>query len=1062
MNEPALLANKNLIVNGGFESNLDGWTLTEPDKGIAAQEQDPAGTPIWHLKLVNGGVAKQSFHVPVKPQPAVRYRLKFDFQSTQGSICKVVINPGSGPERSYDLVSSSLLNDPEPFVLYLQPFEQEIVFFTVEEQQVEIRFVTPRNSGQPHRGLRLTNVRVEVLLDPLQLDSLKLDGIEAATSGPVFLCRGAGLAGTEPHQLSVQVQTDSPWRGTQVSLLLDGSTDGDVTSQPTLGVEQSIDLGWQLSCVDIDEPEKLHSLGIRSEYTAAIYPVKARLGNYRLELEVVAEASYFPVVALDEDVTLTVRVKSYYTQKPMANRKVTWTLGKVILHEIDTNAQGDATFTFKPNSTHGGLQKIVASVESLYYPQDASLTLDVRVLLLDPWNTIKLQLDDTGEFSWGGQAGYPNRGGSHQLKLILPADHPFADTHFALNWLPGGDSPQILGVDFAPALETLVPWAGPSMVWSMTAADKRDGQYSLLLRCSRLKTASRANLMKLAHNWLKKGETKISTKYPVVEEGASALLSLQVKSKMIDVDAPGVIVSWKVAEQPVKEQITGANGWSEYSFKPTTVEPAKITAQVKSLYDDSEFSEVFELTPVMSNPWVELTELSMRDMPLRPDVGIVCLLNEEGTLKLESTSAAFSGELIHLELSDTSQELGLVFDPPLGQKRPLNYEQALEWKIKSSALKGGRFTLMVCCEGVLSEWPVEGRLISKNLADEATLAFDQFRIDPAQGGYPCVGMHLPFVFQYVAGSALVGLNAKLVWEGQTAAELKIIVNPLPGVPVELTAEGARWSLDCRQSVESGEFKLKVCIPDIGLEFVYGPFAMTLGHHRVKFADVEREAIIDPVVADQERVGLALQILSQFTQRPVNGVSVMWKGTSDGQATSVPGDRNGWSSYLYLPKTAGPHNVSAELTSLFDSECHSRAMTVTALAYGVWNNVDIQIDSEAAGTWGTKTAFPRRGQRLAVTLKLKDATKLPVNTYLQLGWRGTGAAELGVTVDSALGTKRLLTAQGLTWTFTFSNTSGLSAGSFSLLLVAERVLAIAPENSFTINASTSAQSEDGLG
>lgn len=1064
MNTPALLANKNLIVNGEFVSNVDGWTLSDYTKGTAAQELDSGGTLRWHLKLVNEGEALQTVHVPVKPQPGVVYCLRFEFQSTNGATCQVVISPDSGPEQSYELVSSSLLDNPQPLVLYLEKFEQPIEFYSPAEQQVTIRFVTPANSGQPHRGLRVTGVSVEVQLPPLQVQSLKFDGDEIETTDKIFLCRGAGLAGTEPHRLSITPKADSPWLGSRASLLLDESAEpsGGVSSDPELGQEQPMEGGWKLICADMDEPDTEHSLGIRSEYTAEIYSIPAMLGHYRLILEAVDGPLYYPVVELDEDIPITVRVKSYYTQKPMAYRKVTWTLGGKILDESHTNAQGDATFTFKPDNTQGGLQTIVASVDSFYYPNNASLEVPVRVLLDSPWHTVELQLDEIDAALWGDATAYPNRGGSHQLKLLLPADHPLEDTDFALSWLAGGDSPQTLGVGFSPSLETFVPLAEASVIWTMAAENKRNGQYSLLVSCSRLKTASRLNLMKLAHNWLDKGETRMFTKYPVIDDETVALLSLQVRSQTIDADAPEVIVGWRVGEGPVVERTTGAGGWGEFLHQPKTVDPINITAQVTSPYDKSSFSHTFVLAPVQSNPWTEFTSLSMRDMPLDAAVGIVCLSGEEGQLKLDSIKPEFSGEWIHLEMSDQNPELDLVFDPPLGEKKRLEYGQALTWSIKSNAPIGGRFSLRICCEGVLPAWEIVGRVISKNFENEATLAFDQFKIDPGLGGFPCLGMNLPFIFQYRAGSALAGLDAQLKWEGQPPAELKIKVDPEPGILVELTAEGAKWSLDCRSSLEIGTFTLTVLIPGIGPGFAYGPFAMNLGHHRVDFTGIEHEAIIDPVVAEQERVGVAQQVRSLFTERPVEDVAVTWKGSTDGQATSEPSRRNGFSLFLYQPKTVGPHEVIAELESKFDGEIYSRTMMVKALASNVWDNVEFQFDSTEVSPWGEMTAFARRGQTHTVTLKLKDATQLPVNTYVQLGWRGPGATELGVTVDSALGTRRLLTAQGLTWRLTFSNTPGLTAGSFSLFLVAERVLATSPENPFTINASTSAQSQDVAG
>lgn len=941
MSEQTITANHNFIVNGQFLEPLGPpWSVNDDAKVIIAVEQWN-GAATKHLRLVNEGTAEQAITLADFPKPMAGradYRLSFWYEATQGAECKVQISSGSSGTETQFLVPTRLgeleRGDEfeEPFELDLQRREYSLDWLKPEETTVTITFISPANDFPGmSRGLRVTQVMIELVLEDLTLESWTLDGRVHTPNDRLRLCFGA--AGEDAFAFTMEPAVDSVWKGTEVGLLVNEQTTdprGMIRTLPDLGSERSIAGEWSISCADGDEEDIESVLNVRSQYTAPIYSIPVLLGNYRLDVVAVREADYYPVVDLKQSVELRVRVESHYTKKAMIGRLVTWTLGEDTLYQDVSDENGEVGFSFEPSEE--GEYEIVASVDSHYKKEDARYALKVRALKEDPWLSATFSLDGPSRsWTWGEQTAYPCRGATHEVALAFPTSHSLADTELALHWT-GEDTPTDLGVTFQPGLDALTPIAGQGLAWSMVCENRKNSRFKFSVRCSRLLEPSPLQMLDLAHNWLALGEVKQSSRFPAVG-GVALQLAIQILSAVSDVGSVSdVEVVWCIEGEPVSTLPTGEDGWCEYSFNPVEEGTFTVTAAAISRYDDQTLKHPFMVTVLGEEPWNQLATVTLGGRE-SGSIGLVCFRGDVLVdLRVELVGEAMLDEEIHLDLI-SDNDLGFVFEPPLETRRQLTTD-GLTWKVRSTSEVSARFLLHVCHEE-LEPFVLPGLLLSKTLEGEGALTFDDRTLDHGSTAYPCLGAaEHKLRFTPKTDSPLNSLEVAAKWAEASRNALDVGLDPAEGVKQTLVSGGVEWKLDCSASVATGELGLSLDFNQVAL--TYPPVPMSLGHNRVRIAKV-REASFDPEVG--QTVTLWLNAESFYTRQAVADVEVRFN--HGGTSTPVLTGSDGWAKFDYLATQLGEDNVIATVRSPYDEPDAFPSYTFEILVIGV--------DTEESGT-----------------------------------------------------------------------------------------------------------------
>ena len=918
MSEQTITANHNFIVNGQFLETLGAPWIVNDDRKVIIAEEQWNGAATKHLRLVNEGTAEQAITLADFPKPTAGradYRLSFWYQATQGAVCRVQISSGLSEPRFFDLVPTRLgeleRGDEfeEPFELDLQRREYSLDWLKPEETTVTITFISPANdqSGMS-RGLRVTQVMIELVLEDLGLESWTLDGLVHTPDMPLRLCFGA--TGEVAVAFTMSPTVGSVWNGTKVGLLVNKQTTDPsdmIGTSPPLGSEQSIAGTWSISCADGDEEDIESVLNVRSQYTAPIYSIPVLLGNYRLDVVAVREADYYPVVDLKQSVELRVRVRSHYTKKAMVGRLVTWTLGEDVLYQDVSDENGEVGFSYEPSEE--GEFEIVASVDSHYKKEDARYAFKVRALKEDPWLNATFALDGLArERVWGAETGYPCRGAIHEVALAFPTGHALADTELALHWT-GEDTPTDLGVTFQPELDALTPIAGQGLTWSMACENRKNSRFEFSVRCSRLLEPSPLQMLELAHNWLALGEVKQSSKFPAVG-GADLQLEVQILSQVPSVGGvSGVDVQWNINRllPYYKTLRTGMDGWCVYPFNPVKEGAFKITAEAFSPYEPPNPKHEFDVKVLAENPWNKLVTVTLNSRQ-EESVGLLCFRNVEPVdlLIMPVTDSLLLGEEIYLDLTSAGDSnLGFYFHPPMENKCRLT-ERGLTWKVHSTSEISARFQLNVCHDE-MSPFELQGRLLSKTLEEEGTFEFDDKKLAFGSTAYPCLGGAHTLRFTPNPGSLLIGLKVAATLADASSHALNPELEPKTAR--DLTSDGLEWTLDGRDSTESGMLGLSLELNQAG--FTFPPVPMSLGHNRVEIAG-ERNPF-DPEVG--QTVPLQLKAKSHYTEQAVAEVEVgfMHGGTS----TPILTESDGWAKFDYPATQPGEDSVIATLRSPYD-------------------------------------------------------------------------------------------------------------------------------------------------
>lgn len=1061
MSEPIIQAKESLLRNGDFKDLLNHWI----DKGTVAIQNEfyeSEFIPFMHVGV--GASARQEVVVPKKADASASYELTFlcelrpgfDWSGESGWLCilsgsDVLMNTElkAGDSRSLEQDQARLAaGQPLEFkpIRYRQSLDQ-LAFDSGDVLTFEVRGV-PSNPSDRRTGVLITWIDLQLKLEPLKLQAMRLDEQDLVPDRKLYLCLGASLGNglDDPlymqHYLSFEPRDGNAWQGTKMALTVRDNPLEAIMTAPDWGVDQTLTVPWSLDCPWMAEDKTYEfSIILFNQYDAEPYPIEVSLGHHRLAFGDEQKATFYPVLEYAQSVRLGVQIVSHYTRQALDGRTVNWTsAAQGVLGAGVTDEQGWVFFDFEPKTA--GDVVITAWVDSPYYAT-GKVTYDfaVKVLATDPWKALRAVIG-TQETAWEA-TGYPNRGSNHPVIVRLPADSPLLGAALSLHW--SGEGHEQLGVTVNPPLEAPLPFNGGDVLWTLTSEDRLDGRFELSLQCSKLLLPSPGKPMSLARNRLRVGEVREANKFPIVDEEESVLLRVQAIHYLTAGDGDPVsnaLVEWVTPDGDAVHDVTGAGGWTSLLYTPKSTGDKTVTAYLKAHPDDTAVEQDFTVKPVATSPWKGEVEIRLDAVKVESPLGMLCRRGQTHALTVVPKAGSdWIGRNISLHWRGNDPAIGLTPEDLTSPKTLL--AGGVEWKLVSNKndSSSGLFELELRLAGLASVRELSGRLLSEDLTEEVALMLDQIHAElDARNLYPCLGAVHRFKVLPNALSPLVGLDASLKWSGAPADSLGATVEPTLDRPQVLSDGGVNWTLGFTASTAPGEFALTLALPQLKFEAIAKP--MTLAHNRVRI-EAWRGAAVDPVIG-QAPAWMWVQVYSHYTNRPVDQAPVTWTGDTGPRDIQTTVD--GWSGFDFAPKIAGDQLVTASVLSRYDNYPSTQPMTVEALASDPWEEVLVSFDKQPPQPLGTHTFFPRRNTQHWLDVTAPAGSAL-FNKDLVLGMTGTGPAELGMRFEEPrLGEPWLFPSAGQTYSF---KTGDLKDASFGLRFSSARLASLSPVNAMSL-------------
>lgn len=1039
MVNPGIHAERNLVTNGEFTQGLTGWSKGPVNPSyVTTKAEQYSGLPIRILSALDGSSAFQEIAVPKSAGDNATYRISFlcEMDHVEEGILelsvkglpetqKIRLKPGAARDRNADRVYEA---KGKPLVFNPIEYDEPVTLPLHDSDELRVSVISPGNEqGDYFSSLRISRINLQLHLPATRLQALRLDEQMLPADGFLPLCLGA--LGSSAHRFTCVPAQEDPWQSTRASLNIEANPQNAIVADPDWGRDKPLDDHWSLMCPDIDgEPPHLFTLRLLNEFNAPPYEIPVSLGHHRLKFLELERAKHYVVLEYGQSAKVGVRVGSYYTDKALEGRLVTWTVkGTNVKSTTPTDPDGWAWFDHKPPAA-GDLQ-ILASIESPYYASGVvTQAFEVKVLATDPLKEVRTLVAEE-ERPWE-QKGYPNRGTIYKLQIRFP--EVLQNTQATLRWT--GTTPEQLGVRVTPPLESAVAVGSSGMVeYQLDSDDILDGQFSLRLISSHLLEHSPEKRMSLARNVVKPGDVREPDRVCVVDENESARMWVQVLHDTALGDGDPVeraLVFWKDPDGTVTQRFTGAGGWSSHNYQPLAAGEHPVTATIKA-HEEAEPSEKnFTVKAIATSLWKQHVEILLDGKPVDLKLlGLICWHGKAHTLRVVPVSGSswICTKNIALDWGGEDPKIGLK-SASLGTPFPLTAD-GVNWTLESDTQSSisSPFEMRLKADGVADDRELFGRFINPDLTREVSVKFDQ--VSAALDGqklYPCLGAEHRFSIWLAALSPLAGLMASLTWSGTPADQLGATVLPPLNEPQPLGAEGAFWALGFISSTAAGQFALTLSLTQLALVATATP--MDLGHHAVSF-NYLLESSVDPVV-DQDPAWTWANVISRFTRKVVAGVPVTWQAAGDPVIANT--DDEGNSGFGFVPASADIHTVRSSLTSLYDNYTEEKSTTIRPLTVDPWSQVRMSIDGQPQQTWGNSTGFPRRKGVHSVVAFLPEELEGQV---VRLGQTGTAPSVLGNRYEPDLGVAQVV-KNGIA---RFSLRAGdLKDGSFMLRLSAERL------------------------
>jgi hypothetical protein len=1030
-----------LIKAGSFDESLGiSWK-----KGAPPHEKAAIGRPSYNGREIrtgrmqNDAWLEQFFVLPAPRGAEAKYLLTFDYQTTKRNSWYQIARDGIwGDEK--ELMWDGSLEEPNPLDFVPTPGNQEL---KPEEAdgQLGIRFGYPPTTDTDAGSLDVTNVSVRLYLEELVLRGLQIDEQEFSGTS-LYLCKGA--VGDDVHRLKLLVAEGNVWTGTEVSLQKEVTAPPpqDLRFTPGLGELQMIEKEWLLNVSEY-LPNDDFKLLIESKWDAEPHEVFFSIGDHRVKIAKVFAPAFDPVVN-EQTVEIGVKVASYYTDKFLDEREVTFD-GK----QTRSDVEGEAFHQYSPITA--GSHQIEVLIDSPYFEEgEYRHLIDVKVLSSNPWSDAKISLGGNGEFPLGEKKGYPHRGEhEYKIRVTAPENSELLDYPVRLLW--EGMSAEDLKVIVDPPLTDYVPWVDGKVEWTVNCVDAQEGECRIGLQAERLRDPSEQNMLSLGFNKFEVGDRREANRSPVFDERESVRVMLQILAAGSTDGARGVEVVWETPSGDVITS-TGKDGWAELTYKPEKDGAGELVARVKNRDDNDEarIEESFNFTAIASNFWKQHVELVLGpDNRLSPEgpLDFYCLRGNTLTLQLKPIPGSqMLGKSVGLRWRGEDPGLGMSFSPPLGQTFEWT-DEGLVWTLIAGRDGSGWLELdfFTDFQPLSQAWELSGRLISDSILDEGIVEFDSSVLSPDMS-YPSIGAVHAFRFMPNPMSALSGLHLQMLHPSQSEDPRRLGIEFQPDLykDVLIELQGIEWSIDCIECELAAGFELGLSIRAGNERLRIVGLSMSLGHNRLEFSET-REPTIHPVIEEQEAAYVSYRVCSFYTKEPVEDVLVTFQ--YQGSEVVVSSGADGWATYACQPKTLEDNVVTARVFNLYDGEPVIAEKTLTLLLSAPWKDVVIKsMDDFYQWRLGEVSLFPRRDSHIEYLIAPATIMHPIIEQSVRLGWTGTPALELESTPEGPLGAPRIMQRGGLQYAFSFGNKKD---GSFGFIVSAKNLLKLSPVNSMSL-------------
>ncbi|WVV47575.1 hypothetical protein THH46_25010 [Pseudomonas sp. NA13] len=224
MNSRNVRYEQNFIHNGDFQTGLENWT---PVGGVIRSEDSWNGALTPNMHAYDEGAASQIIELAEYPRPhdeKAFYELEFYYEAygTQGATLQI---DAADKHEQWPLVPSLKAEserpvDPnKPRAISLVRYTRRLDLIDLSDDDLKVTFISKKDNGADEHGVRVTFVRVELVLEDLRLKSLTIDDEPQSLEEPLRLCFGA--LGDKSHRLMLEPADDSVWRQTQAGLWLE-------------------------------------------------------------------------------------------------------------------------------------------------------------------------------------------------------------------------------------------------------------------------------------------------------------------------------------------------------------------------------------------------------------------------------------------------------------------------------------------------------------------------------------------------------------------------------------------------------------------------------------------------------------------------------------------------------------------------------------------------------------------------------------------------------------------------------------------------------------------------
>ncbi|MEK1836943.1 MAG: hypothetical protein AAAB23_16665, partial [Pseudomonas sp.] len=253
MNERAINTNTNLVLNGDFQEDYEHWIDLFNPSGVSVSTGQWGGESIKFMSLTNLASVYQTLEIPADGGASARYHMSVLYETVHtepGTIkigkedstqeLELLLPPAGSPQDTVNRLDLNLIE----LTTYLD-------FDIRQGDRLRVTLISPSSSGS--QQIRLARIELHLELDPLQLLRWHVDGQHFTAGQTMYLCLGA--AGASSHELGVEPDGNSPWRGTEAALWSEDNPLEAITTLPALGENQRIELPWTIDCPDLEGDE---------------------------------------------------------------------------------------------------------------------------------------------------------------------------------------------------------------------------------------------------------------------------------------------------------------------------------------------------------------------------------------------------------------------------------------------------------------------------------------------------------------------------------------------------------------------------------------------------------------------------------------------------------------------------------------------------------------------------------------------------------------------------------------------------------------------------------------